>query len=54
MAYDVLQDYIGIPEFSLYPEDDGKTDNKIDPEDYEDIITKIFDKLQLTFPEQEQ
>lgn len=54
VAYDVLQEYIGIPEFSLYLQDDFKRDYQIDPEDYEDLIVKIFDRLQLTLPEQKQ
>lgn len=54
VTYYVIQHYIGNPDFSLYPDDDIYKTYKIDPEDYEDLITEIFNMLGRALPEQEQ
>ena len=50
VVYDVIYYYIGKSGFSMYPDDDIYKTYKIDPDDYEDLIKEIFNRLHRPLP----
>jgi hypothetical protein len=52
-VYDVIQKYIDVPDFSMYPDDDFYNTYRIDPEDYDDLITEVYNTLGRPLPAQE-
>ena len=52
IAYDVIQNYIDMPDFSMYPNDDFTHIYGIDSVDYEDLITEVYKKVDRPLPTQ--
>lgn len=52
VIYDEIKSYMHYKWFFIYPEDDFYRDYEIDPEDLDDMVVEMYNKLSLTFPEQ--
>ena len=54
VTYDILSSYLNRPNFSLHPDDDIYGTYEIDPEDFEDLVTEVFQKLKKPLPSKGQ